>query len=106
MHFLPSFSLALTGAVALAAATLAGTHTAEAAMCGSRAAVTKLLSDRYREAPIGIGVVADSGVMEVDVADETATWTIVVTTPQGQTCIIAAGQNYEGMAHIAKKPEA
>ena len=91
---------------AAAALVMAGSTAAEAAMCGSRDSVTKLLSSRYKEAPIAIGMVADRGVMEIYVANETATWSIVVTNPQGKTCIIAAGQNYEGVQALLEGPEA
>ncbi len=94
------------GAVAAIAMTLGATASAEAAMCGTRDSVTELLANRYKEAPIAIGMVSDRGVMEVYVAEDTSTWSIVVTTPQGRTCIIAAGQNYEGVEFIAKGPQA
>lgn len=93
-------------AVAALATTLGFTNYADAAMCGSRDSVTKLLANRYKEEPVAIGMVSDRGVMEVYVSNDTSTWSIVVTTPQGKTCIIAAGQNYEGVDFIAKGPQA
>lgn len=106
MSFFRTF--AFTGALiaGLMAAPIAGFAPAEAAMCGSHSSMTNLLSERYKEAPIGVGMVSDRGVMQVYVSPDSATWSIVVTTPHGRTCIIAAGQNYEGLKVTAKGPSA
>lgn len=98
--------LPLIAAITALAALAGPTDVAEAAVCGTRDSVTKLLSNRYKEVPVALGMVSDRGVMEIYVADDKATWSIVVTTPQGRTCIIAAGQNYEGVDLVAIGPEA
>ncbi|MEM9204709.1 MAG: hypothetical protein AAGA88_00100 [Pseudomonadota bacterium] len=81
-------------------------ETAHASMCDSRDRVTKLLESRYKEAPIAVGMVSDRGVMEVYVSSGSGTWSIVVTNPQGKTCIIAAGQNFEELEAKLFDPEA
>ena len=37
-------------------------------------------------------------VMEVFASDDTGTWTITVTLPNGLTCLIAAGESFEVLA--------
>ena len=88
-------TLKLSAAALIGLGASAALDTADASMCDSRERMTSLLESRYKEAPIAIGVVSDRGVMEVYVSSGSGTWSIVVTTPQGKTCIIAAGQNFE-----------
>lgn len=107
---MPASAFARPVALAVAATTLAAFALPDDAsargVCGTRDSVTKLLASRYKEAPVGIGTVSDRGVMEVYVSTDTATWSIVVTNPQGKTCIIAAGQNYEGVKMMVNGPSA
>ncbi len=36
--------------------------------------------------------------MEIYASDETGSWTIIVTLPDGMACLVAAGQSYEALA--------
>jgi hypothetical protein len=71
---------------------------AGAPQCGPRAAVVAQLADRYGETRRSIGVAANNMVMELFASEASESWTITVTTTQGQTCLIASGQGYETMA--------
>lgn len=71
---------------------------AGAPQCGPRAAVMAQLADRYGETRRSIGVAANNMVMELFASDASQSWSITVTTTQGQTCLIASGQGYETMA--------
>ena len=42
--------------------------------------------------------VTNNAVVEVFASDETGTWTITVTTPNGMTCLVASGQSFEALA--------
>ena len=88
-----ALSLGLAGLIFL-------THPAHAQaqqQCGPRAAVVKTLAEKYAETRRSIGISANNLVMEVYAATESGTWTITVTTPQGQTCLIASGQGFEAV---------
>lgn len=65
-----------------------------ALQCTSHEKMIELLSKRFSEVPKGIGLVGSKRVMEVYVS-KTGTWTILVTNSDGQTCILAAGNNWE-----------
>ena len=65
--------------------------------CGPRAAVVAQLAQKYAETRRSIGIAANNTVMEVYASDESATWTITVTTPQGLTCLVASGQGFEAV---------
>jgi hypothetical protein len=73
-----------------------------APQCNQRAAVMAHLAEKYGETPRAAGLAANSTVMELLASDETGSWTITVTTPDGMTCLIASGQNFEAME--APKP--
>jgi hypothetical protein len=37
-------------------------------------------------------------MMELFAADDTRTWTILVTLPDGQSCLVASGSNFEAVS--------
>ncbi len=66
--------------------------------CAPRADVVQRLTDSYGETRKGIGIARQGAVMEVFASDDTGTWTITVTLPNGVTCLIASGQSFETLA--------
>jgi hypothetical protein len=73
-----------------------------AGACAERARVVERLSSTYGETVQSMGLGANNGMMEVFASEETGTWTITVTMPNGLTCLIASGQAFEGAAVYAK----
>lgn len=78
---------------------------AQSPNCAPRPDVLQRLAETYGETRRGIGMARQGAVMEVFASDETGTWTITVTLPDGMTCLIAAGEAYEVMAE-ALPPDA
>ena len=68
---------------------------AEASICGPRDRVLWSLKKNYREQPIAHGLTNTGGVAEVIVSPNGGTWTILLTMPDGMTCLLAAGENWE-----------
>ena len=66
--------------------------------CAPREAVVERLGAKYGESRQSIGLGSNNSVVEVFALTETGTWTIVVTTPAGLTCLVAAGQAFEALA--------
>ena len=87
------FSKLLLACVVLAV--FAPTASAQMA-CAKRAELIKLLDDKYKEAQSGYGTVGEKSVIEV-YKSEKGTFTILSSYPNGVSCIIAAGQNWEGV---------
>ena len=85
------FALSFGLAVVLAATQIA--HSAP--QCDSREAVTALLADRYNETRRAVGIAGQSAVMELFAAEDTGTWSITMTLPDGRMCLMASGSNYE-----------
>lgn len=88
----------------LSAVLLTGAASAQSATqpCAERDKVVQRLTSNYGETVQGMGLGANNGVMEVFASEETGTWTITVTMPNGQTCLIASGQAYEGAEVLDK----
>ncbi len=74
--------------------------------CNERDSVLELLAKKYQETPIAAGVTNTGGLVEVLNDIKSGTWTIIVTTPQGMSCLIAAGEGWRNMERIALEPEA
>jgi len=52
-----------------------------------------------------LGVTAQGALVEVLSADEGETWTIILTTPQGRSCLVAAGEGWRSKTLAAEAPE-
>ncbi|WP_170332376.1 hypothetical protein [Ruegeria arenilitoris] len=66
--------------------------------CAPRDEVIKRLTETYGETRQGIGIARRGAVMEVYASDQSGSWTITVTLPDGMTCLVASGQAYEAIA--------
>ena len=96
-------SLAIGAALAIFATTAQA-----ASQCNERDNVLKLLSSKYSESPVAVGVTNNGGLVEVlKTAPEAKsdTWTIIITSPQGVSCLIAAGEGWRAVQQIAQDPE-
>lgn len=81
------------------AAVILATHNARAApQCALRAQVLETLAQTYGETRRAVGIASDQTLMEVFASSETGSWSLTVTLPNGMTCLVAAGQNYETVA--------
>ena len=86
---------ALTAAAALYIPSATDVAAQNARNCGPREAVVDRLAEGYGETRQSMGLGANNSVVEVFASDETGTWTITVTTPNGMTCLVASGQSFE-----------
>ncbi|MEP1930097.1 MAG: hypothetical protein ABJJ37_02315, partial [Roseibium sp.] len=76
----------------------AGAEAQNARNCAPRELVIDRLASGYGETRQSIGLGKNNAVIEVFASDETGTWTITVTSPNGQTCLVASGEAFEKMA--------
>lgn len=72
--------------------------------CGPRDRVVQRLETTYGETRQSIGLAPNSGVIEIFASDQTGTWTITVTTPNGTTCLVASGQAFESFPQASVTP--
>lgn len=65
-------------------------------MCGLRADFVAALNGKYSETRKAVALAGQTSLVEV-FNSKAGTWTILVTTPDGMTCIIAAGKGWEDL---------
>jgi hypothetical protein len=88
------------GAAAVVAAVTAAPLEAQVALCGKRNAIVESLKSKYKEDRQAIGIVGANGVVELYIS-EAGTWTMLVTSQDGRTCIMAAGHSWDGKPTLA-----
>jgi len=90
-----SFPAALAATALLLGALPAG---AEGRYCAAHDDVVQRLTTEFGETLQSIGLAGRDAMVEVFDAPETGSWTIIVTTPTGRSCLIASGQAFENLA--------
>jgi len=83
----------LTVGAILTAAVVATPATAQM-VCGKHADIAKRLESGYQEVRTGIGLAGNGGLIEL-YTSEKGTFTIVLTRPNGLSCLMAVGENWE-----------
>ncbi len=75
--------------------TIPQTSFAQQRACGARDPIIERLHTKYGETRQSMGLNHNNGIVEVYASSETGTWTIILTMPTGQSCLIAAGENWD-----------
>jgi hypothetical protein len=90
-------------AAALAALGCAAVTSASALeiQCAKHNQMVGLLAKKYSENPVATGTVNEDRFMQLFVS-AAGSWTILVTTTNGEACIVAAGQNWEKLPALAE----
>lgn len=65
-------------------------------VCGERAELVSRLEKGYAESPRSLGLASNGTVFEVFTSAE-GTWSLLVTLPNGQSCLVAAGEAWENL---------
>jgi hypothetical protein len=86
-------------ALALAFASLAAPAGAEPAAgfrgCGTHAEISVWLAQQFGEAPLARGRQGDGHLLEIYAGKAGQSWTVVVTDPAGESCIVSEGTGLE-----------
>jgi hypothetical protein len=65
---------------------------AQDAGCAERGTIVERLARDYGESRQSIGLVGGRQVLEVFASEETGSWTILLTAPDGVACLVATGE--------------
>ncbi len=76
-----------------------GTSSSPPAFCDKRRFITQSLTKDYKEDPVSMGVANTGAVIEI-FASESGSWTMVMTKPNGISCMIAAGSHWESLPRL------
>jgi len=77
-------------------------------LCDQRASIIGHMAEKYREAPVAIGVTSTGSIVEVLTTGDGTTWTIIVSNPNGTSCLVAAGEGWRALEYdkTARDPHA
>ena len=97
---------ALVGLLGLAAPALAQAppQTPLTPACHSHADLAEMLNQKYAEQPSALGVQSNGHLVEVFVSHDGTSWTIVITRPDGWSCIVAVGEHWESLPDPVTRP--
>lgn len=72
--------------------------------CTDHTSFTNHLKSKYRESQVGMGFVSPTDIIEVYVS-KSGSFTVLVTKPNGETCLVAAGKGWEDLKAENLDPE-
>ncbi len=76
-----------------------------AGVCGPHEKIVSQLENGFEEARTGFGLAGNGGMVELFVSKAKGTWTFMLTRPDGLTCLMATGGNWEHMTLVEKTAE-
>ena len=94
-----AYSLLMATATAFPASATAGND-----LCGKRQVITQQLLQKYKESTVGLGVTSQGRLIEVLTTVDGTTWSIIMTTPEGVTCLVASGESWRTKPTSASGP--
>ncbi len=65
-------------------------------ICGERAKFIDHLAKAHKEAPSSIGMTSSGQVIEV-LTSAKGSWSIIITQPNGKSCLVATGEAWEAV---------
>ena len=74
-------------------------------VCGPHEKIVTQLQTGYSESRSGYGLSGNGSLVELFVSKEKGTWTFMLTRPDGMTCLVASGGNWEDLQFVEKKVE-
>lgn len=92
----------ITGLIAAAGVIAFSTVASAQMLCKERSEVIAKLSAGYMEAPVAMGLASNGALIEVlSSARNGETWTILLTQPNGISCVMATGESWQPVERIA-----
>ncbi len=85
-------------------ANAAAAQTAPNRACSTRDDLLNRLSHAYAEMPVALGVASNGGVLEVLSSGSGSSWTIIITMPDGQSCLFASGESWQTLPSGGTEP--
>jgi hypothetical protein len=63
--------------------------------CGPRTAILSTLTGRMQEQPASVALTSDGQLLEVLRSESDGTWSIVITSAKGISCLVANGDSWQ-----------
>lgn len=74
-------------------------------VCDTRENIIQRLEDGYQEKRAGVGLAGNGTLVELFISKDKGTWTFMYTRPDGVSCLMAAGGDWEDVSDPAKLNE-
>ena len=94
-----------TAIAALIFPIVASAASGPAPVCGARDDILNKLASDYREEPASVALTSDGQLLEVLKSDSMMTWSILITNPNGVSCLVANGESWQDKINAALEPE-
>jgi len=94
-----------TAIAALIFPIVASAASGPAPVCGARDDILNKLASDYREEPASVALTSDGQLLEVLKSDSMMTWSILITNPNGFTCLVVSGEGWQDKINAALEPE-
>jgi hypothetical protein len=74
--------------------------------CDARSKLIEQLAEKYKETSVAMGLASNGKLLEVLTNATGDTWTIIVTSPEGLSCLVATGEGWRELELAAQEPQA
>ena len=78
-------------------------HAQSSLTCHTRDKLVQTLEGRYNETLDSVGLQGPELLLEVWSAKDTGSFTVFITKPNGISCVVASGSNWQNFVTIAKE---
>lgn len=73
--------------------------------CEVRSKLVERLAATYKESSVATGLAHDGKLVEVLTNASGETWSIIVTSPQGLSCLVATGEDWRKFESLMAEPK-
>ncbi len=73
--------------------------------CTHRDKIVPWFAEKFKEIPVFVALDSRGGLVEVLSSKHGHTWTIIVTSPDGVSCVVAAGENWRTQRDEVRQTE-
>ena len=74
-------------------------------LCAERAQIVANLADKHKEAPVAMGLGANGALIEILTSADGGTFTVIMSRPNGTSCVMATGKDWMAVARVNTDPE-
>lgn len=74
--------------------------------CNHWRAIAEQLDEKFNERPVAAGLQSNGNLVQLFVAEDTGTWSMVIVRPSGVGCLVSAGEGWQTVSHKIDGPEA